>query len=186
MMDPVLPSPNAHAKLVRAMRIHRFLGVVPALFGFVLSDSVLAEEFLPFPENSSIVLAVVADGVQIYESKPNPAGGFQWSLKAPDAELKNLSGEVLGKHGAGPSWTLNDGSSVVGSVPALKNLVAPKSIPWLLVAVKSRSGSGILDKVDYVMRVATEDGAAPVEPPKAESETVKVKYHAIYMFLHKG
>jgi len=185
MIDPLLPFPNAHAKVVREMRIHRLLGVVLALSGLALADSVLAEEFLSFPEKSSIVLAAVADGVQIYESKPNPAGGFQWSLKAPEAELKNLSGEVLGKHGAGPSWTLNDGSSIVGSVPALKNLAAPKSIPWLLIAVKSRSGSGILDKVDYVMRVATEDGAAPAEPPKAEGETVRVKYHALYMFLHK-
>src|SRR5258708_8189718 len=96
MMDPVLPSPNAHAKLVRAMRIHRFLGVVLALFGFVLSDSVLAEEFLPFPENSSIVLAVVSSGVQIYESKPNPAGGFHGVLKVPVAQLKNLSVAFLG------------------------------------------------------------------------------------------
>jgi hypothetical protein len=55
----------------------------------------------------------------------------------------------------------------------------------LLLAVKSKSGSGILDTVDYVIRVATEGGAAPAEPPKAEGETVKVKYHAIYLFLHK-
>jgi hypothetical protein len=55
-----------------------------------------------------------------------------------------------------------------------------------LVAVKARSGSGILDKVDYVMRVATEGGVAPAEPPKTQGETAKEKYHAIYLFLHKG
>ena len=33
------------------------------------------------PENCAIVLAVAAEGEQIYESKPNPAGGFQWSLE---------------------------------------------------------------------------------------------------------
>jgi len=157
-----------------------------ALFGFALYHSASAEEFLSLPENSSIVLALVADGVQIYESKPNPAGGFQWSLKAPEAELKNATGEILGKHGAGPSWTLNDGSSIVGSVPPLKNLAARASIPWLLLAVKSRSGSGILDQVDYVMRVGTEGGVAPAEPPKTASETAKAKYHAFYLFLHKG
>src|SRR5258708_28940986 len=111
------------------MRIHRFSGVVLVLSCLALSDSVLAEEFLSFPENSSIVLALVADGVQIYESKPNPAGGFQWSLKAPEAELKNMAGEILGKHGAGPSWTLNDSSSIVGTVPPVKNLPAPAGIP---------------------------------------------------------
>lgn len=181
-----LPLVNARAKLGRAMRIHKSLVAMVALFGFALYQSASAEEFLPFPENSSIVLALVADGVQIYESKPNPAGGFQWSLKAPEAELKNAAGEILGKHGAGPSWTLNDSSSIVGTVPPLKNLAAPAGIPWLLVAVKAKSGSGTLDKVDYVMRVATEGGVAPAEPPKTQDETAKAKYHAIYLFLHKG
>jgi Protein of unknown function (DUF3455) len=181
-----LPSPQAHAKLSRAMRIHKSWSAMLPLFGFALCSSVFGEEFLPCPENSSIVVAVVADGAQIYESKPIPGGGFVWSLKAPEAELKSLSGEILGKHGAGPSWTFNDGSSVVGNVPPLKNLAAPQSIPWLSIAVKSKSGSGILDQVDYVMRVATEGGVAPTEPPKAEGETVKVRYHAIYLFLHKG
>jgi hypothetical protein len=92
----------------------------------------------------------------------------------------------LGKHGAGPSWTLNDGSSIVASLPPLKNLASPKSVPWLLLAVKSKSGSGILEKVDYVARVATEGGAAPADPPKAEGEIIKVKYQAIYLFLHKA
>jgi hypothetical protein len=106
-------------------------------------------------------------------------------LKAPEAELKSSTGEILGKHGAGPSWTLNDGSSIVGNIPPLKNSPASAGIPWLLVAVKSKSGSGILNQVDYVMRVATEGGVAPVEPPKGEGETVKIKYHAVYLFLHR-
>jgi hypothetical protein len=168
------------------MKIHRTLGITLALYGFALCHSALAEEFLPCPENSSIVMALIGDGVQIYESKPNSSGGFEWSLKAPEAELKSLTGEIRGQHGAGPSWTLNDGSSIVGTVPPIKNLAAPAGIPWLLVAVKSKSGSGVLDKVDYVMRVATEGGVAPVEPPKAKEETVKIKYHAVYLFLHKA
>jgi hypothetical protein len=62
-------------------------------------------------ENSVIVLAVAAEGVLIYESEPTSAGGFQWSLKVPQAELKSTSGEVLGKDGAGPSLTLNDAAA---------------------------------------------------------------------------
>ena len=83
----------------------------------VIRYSAFAEEFLGLPENSAIVLAAAADGVQIYESKPNPLGGFRWSLKAPEAELTSLSGEIVGSDGAGPSWTLNDGSSIVASLP---------------------------------------------------------------------
>jgi Protein of unknown function (DUF3455) len=168
------------------MKNHERLATTLALSFFAFSHPAWAQQSLPCPENSAIVLALVADGVQIYESKPNSSGGFQWSLKAPEAELKSLTGDIVGKHGAGPSWTLNDGSSVVGSVPALKNSAASAGIPWLLVAVKSKSGSGILNQVDYVMRVATEGGMAPAEPPKAEGETAKIKYRAVYLFLHKA
>jgi Protein of unknown function (DUF3455) len=181
-----LPLPIVHGKLEPAMRIQIQWGAVLVPFFSIICHSAFAEEFLPFPADSSIVLAATADGVQIYESKPNPSGGFQWSLKAPEAELKNVSGEILGKHGAGPSWTLNDGSSIVASLPPLKNLASSKSVPWLLLAVKSKSGSGILEKVDYVVRVATEGGAAPADPPQAEGQIVKVKYQAIYLFLHKA
>jgi hypothetical protein len=165
--------------------IRRSLGL--ALIFLAVQQSAFAEDFsgIPVPENSAVVLAVASEGVQIYESKPNPSGGIQWSLKAPEAELKSASGEVLGKHTGGPSWTLNDGSGIVGSLPPLKNVAAPGSIPWLLLAVKSKSGSGTLDKVDYVMRVATEGGVAPTDVPRAEGVTVRVKYHAIYIFLRK-
>jgi hypothetical protein len=157
------------------------------LIFLAFQHSAFSEEFsgIAEPENCAIVLAVFAEGVQIYESKPNPAGGFQWSLKAPEAQLKSASGQVLGTHGAGPSWTLNDGSSIVGSVPPLKNVAAPESIPWLLIAAKSKTGSGTLDKVDYVLRGATEGGVAPTEPPKVEGATARVKYHAIYIFLRR-
>jgi hypothetical protein len=149
--------------------------------------SVFSEEFsgIAEPENCAIVLTVAAEGFQIYKSEPNPTGGLQWSLKAPEAQLKSASGQVLGKHGAGPSWTLNDGSSILGSLPPLKNVAASGSIPWLLIAVKSKSGSGTLDNVDYVLRVATDGGLAPTEPPKVEGATAKVKYYAIYIFLRR-
>jgi len=99
--------------------------------------------------------------------------------------LKSASGQVLGKHGAGPSWTLNDGSSIVGDLPPSKNVAVYGTIPWLLIAVKSKSGSGTLDKVDYVLRVATDGGVAPVEPPNVDGATARVKYHAIYIFLRR-
>jgi uncharacterized protein DUF3455 len=167
------------------MRHHLVSSFGLTLIFFAFQQPVFSEEFsgITLPENSAIVLAVAAEGVQIYESKQNPGGGFQWSLKAPEAQLKSASGEVVGKHGAGPSWTLNDGSSIVGGLPPLKTVAAPGSVPWLLIAVKSKSGSGILDKVDYVMRVATDGGVAPSEPPNGEGATARVKYHAVYIFL---
>jgi hypothetical protein len=64
-------------------------------------------------------------------------------------------------------------------------VAAPESIPWLLIAVKSKTGSGTLDKADYVLRVATDGGVAPTEPPNVEGATARVKYHAIYIFLRR-
>ena len=98
------------------MRYHLILSCELTLIFLACQLPVFSEEFsgISLPENTAIVLAVTAEGVQIYESKQKPGGGFQWTLKAPDAQLKSAAGEVLGKHGAGPSWTLNDGSSIVG------------------------------------------------------------------------
>jgi hypothetical protein len=67
----------------------------------------------------------------------------------------------------------------------LKSVAASGSIPWLLIAVKSKSGSGTLDKVDNVLRGATDGGAAPTEPPNGEGATARVKYRAIYIFLRR-
>jgi hypothetical protein len=169
------------------MRPHVISSFGLTLIFFAFQQPVFSQGFseISLPENTAIVLAVAAEGVQIYESKQNPAGSFQWSLQAPEAQLKSASGEVLGKHGAGPSWALNDGSSIVGDLPPLKTAAVPGSIPWLLIAVKSKSGSGILEMVDYVLRVATDGGAAPSEPPNVEGATARVKYHAIYIFLSR-
>jgi hypothetical protein len=60
-------------------------------------------EGIALPHASRLLYAANAEGVQIYESKPAPAGGFQWVLKAPEATLKTLAGETFAKHGAGPS-----------------------------------------------------------------------------------
>ena len=41
-------------------------------------------------------------------------GKFAWTLKAPDAELKDRKDKVIGQHSAGPTWKLKDGSEVTG------------------------------------------------------------------------
>jgi uncharacterized protein DUF3455 len=156
-------------------------------FGMRFAASATEFQGVPLPENTSIVLSVVGEGVQIYESKVNSAGACEWTLKAPEAQLKSLSGEVLGKHYGGPTWSLNDGSHLVGNLPPLKTVNAPdgRNIPWLLVTPKTRSDAGLLSTVDYVARIATSGGVAPEEPPKGPSDTARVEYRATYLFLRK-
>jgi len=172
------------------MKINRLWILLLGFTCFALCGSSLAQEpqgiFLP--ENSRLVWAVVGEGVQIYDAKSNPAGGYKWVLKGPEAELKDISGKLVGKHFAGPGWSANDGSEIEGALPPLTTWTSDraKNIAWLLVAVKSRSGAGVLDKVDYVVRISTEGGVPPDELPASERETARVNYRAIYLFLQKA
>jgi Protein of unknown function (DUF3455) len=145
-------------------------------------------EGITLPQGSRLLFAATAEGVQIYESKAAPAGGFQWALKAPEATLKTLAGETFAKHGAGPSWIANDGSKIVGKLPPLTSIKPKdgKNIPWLLVATESQGSVGILSSVKYVVRIDTAGGTAPAEPPTAADQTAKVAYHATYLFLAGG
>jgi hypothetical protein len=164
------------------------LRCVVLLACFVARPQFAAEERfsgLPVPDHTALVGAVIADGVQIYEGKGSKTGGFQWELKGPKARLTTTSGESFGHHDLGPTWTANDGSQVAGAV--VEKVDAPKrdGIPWVLLTVKSKTGSGVLSDVDYVLRVGTAGGNPPAEAPSHEGETRQVPYHACYLFLKK-
>jgi len=42
--------------------------------------------------------------------------------------------------------------------------------------------TGIFADVDYIQRIATKGGKAPLTPPANLSETISVKYKAVYRF----
>jgi hypothetical protein len=42
----------------------------------------------------------------------------KWTLKAPEADLFDANGRAIGRHYAGPTWELMDGSEVVGKFKA--------------------------------------------------------------------
>src|SRR5271165_820311 len=66
------------------------------------------------PAGEEVVLLTHASGSQIYVCQAAPDGQPAWTLKAPDAELRDAQGAVIGSHFAGPAWKLNDGSEVTG------------------------------------------------------------------------
>ncbi len=84
--------------LVRKMKINTLWILLLGFTCFAFCGSSLAQEpqgiFLP--ENSRLVWAVVGEGVQIYDAKSNPAGGYKWALKGPEAELKEYLASLLG------------------------------------------------------------------------------------------
>ena len=137
------------------------------------------------PAGVQPVLSVRASGSQIYACQAGADGKFSWTLKAPEAELKDRRDKVVGQHAAGPTWKLNDGSEVAGKAAAHVDALDPESVPWLLVNVTSNSGKGALAKVTTIQRVHTHGGM----PPSAgcdeshKGEESKSSYTADYYFF---
>ena len=110
------------------------------------------------PAGVEPVLSVRASGSQIYTCQAGADGKFAWTLKGPDAELKDRKDKIIGQHSAGPKWTLKDGSEVTGKAAAHVDALDADSVPWLLVNVTSNSGKGALAKVTTIQRVHTHGG----------------------------
>jgi uncharacterized protein DUF3455 len=110
------------------------------------------------PAGLEPVLFVHASGSQIYTCQADTDGKFNWTLKAPDAELKDRKDKVIGQHSAGPTWKLKDGSEVTGKAAAHVDSLDADSIPWLLVNVVNNAGKGALANVTAIQRVHTHGG----------------------------
>jgi hypothetical protein len=142
------------------------------------------------PADEELVLMARATGFQIYVCRPDANGKPAWTLKAPDAELFDERGKLIGKHFGGPTWQLNDGSQVIGKMAAKADAPDRKAIPWLLVTVTGHSGSGKLSGVTSIQRVNTVSGLAPESLPPAAAECsessgeveFKSSYSADYYF----
>jgi len=140
---------------------------------------------LKAPEGAVPELMVEAKGVQIYVCGKNPAGAWAWNFKAPEAALSDTKMKPLGKHYAGPSWEGLDGGKVMGAVKANMPAPAAGAIPWLLLDIKSREGTGAFTDAKAIVRLNTSGGAAPgpgCDEAHAGSES-RVPYTATYLFL---
>jgi hypothetical protein len=137
------------------------------------------------PDGEELALVAHATGFQVYVCRPDAEGKPAWTLKAPDAQLFDQQGNVIGKHFAGPTWQHNDGSEITGRMVAKVDAPGPKSIPWLLLTVTGHSGSGILSRVKTIQRVHTVGGLAPPASECSQSSgevEFKSPYSADYYF----
>ncbi len=138
------------------------------------------------PVGQVLALAARGTGVQIYQckaAKEDPAQ-FAWTLKAPEADLKDLSGKSVGKHYAGPTWEASDGSKVIGEVVAKRDAPDPAAIPWLLLRAKSTSGSGLFSAIASIQRLQTSGGGTPAQKcdSSQSGKESRVPYSAVYRF----
>jgi hypothetical protein len=137
------------------------------------------------PAGLEPVLFVHASGSQIYSCDAGTDGKFAWTLKAPEADLKDRKDKVIGQHSAGPTWTLKDGSQVTGKTAARVNSLDSESVPWLLVDVSTNSGKGALANVTKIQRVHTHGGMPPDYgcDVSHKGDETKSKYTADYYFF---
>lgn len=157
---------------------------VLVLFAGALAAAV-PEKLTPNADEKKVV-QVHGVGDQIYSCQ-NTNGTFNWTLKAPDAQLFSAENQVVGRHFAGPTWEWNDKSSVVGRVAA--NVPSPESssIPWLLLTVLRHEGTGYLDAITSIQRINTKGGKAPAEGCETShvGEEKRIHYEADYVFYAK-
>jgi hypothetical protein len=139
---------------------------------------------LAVPASLELVLSAHAAGSQIYTCVPGVDGKFAWTLNAPDADLRDRDGKLIGHHSGGPTWKLNDGSIVSGKAAAHVDSPDADSIPWLLVNVTSHAGKGLLTKMTTIQRLHTHGGKPPAtgcDEAHKGAET-KSSYTADYYF----
>jgi hypothetical protein len=133
-----------------------------------------------------VLFRLRGEGVQIYVGAQQE-GRLQWVLQAPQADLLDYrTGEKVGTHGAGPTWTAAaDGSVLKGTKVAAADAPEADAVPWLLLATKAENG-GRFANVTHIQRVDTWGGRAPGTPPAQVGETRQVRYEATYLLLGDG
>jgi hypothetical protein len=138
------------------------------------------------PAGHKVAMETVGMGDITYECrvKANMPGQHEWVFVGPDAKLMDRSGKQIGKYYGPPAtWESMDGSKLT----ATQLSVAPGmagSIPLQLVKGNPAMGTGAMQGVTYIQRVATKGGVAPASTCDASTMGTKqvVKYQADYIF----
>jgi hypothetical protein len=132
-------------------------------------------------------MVVSAKGVQIYECRVKAGSGeVDWVFVAPEADLYDVRGRSVGRHGAGPFWELADGSAVRASVKERAEAPIAGAIPWLLLAATKPYGvHGRLTNVTSIQRLNTTGGIAPASgcDRTTVGSPARVAYTADYVFF---
>ncbi len=171
-------------RCIRLPAVRMALGAALAAAATIASAAEDIPLEIAVPAGEQLVLRAHADGVQIYTCTVIGAVA-QWTLKGPEAQLRDTKGAVVVHHSAGPTWKHLDGSEITGKAVAHADAPDRHSIPWLLLGVVGHGGAGTLAHVTHVQRIHTHDGQAP---PPAQCDAAKqgtetrVTYSADYLF----
>jgi hypothetical protein len=151
-----------------------------ALFAAALSAAIGQGSSAIAAADELLVATLHAEGAQVYECKSDATGTLVWQFREPIATLVQ-NGRTVGRHYAGPSWELDDGSAVVAKVTARAPGRTAQDIPILWLEVLSHRGQGRLFEVTSVERINTKGGVAN-GPCGTAGELLSVPYSADYAF----
>lgn len=179
---PASSVPPASAEPALLSDVAKAAGAKPPL---VPCPSQVPEALNP-PATATLVMALPADGVQVYTcSSAKPGEAPAWALTAPHA-LLGAGKDVVGTHFAGPTWQGLDGSAVKGAKLAAADAPNASAIPWLLLsATPAHEGSeGSFTNVTFIQRLDTQGGKAPASGCDVGhvGAQVLVPYKAKYYF----
>ena len=101
-----------------------------------------------------------ANGVHVYECRPNLNGGFQWVFANPDATLTDGTSARAVQVTPNTFEGSTDRSVVSGRVRAVAG-AGGDNLPWMLLSARSTADTGLFAGVTSVQRVNTTGGVAP-------------------------
>jgi hypothetical protein len=160
---------------------------IAASENLVIPASVAVPENLP--NGNTRVATYYAVGVQKYKARIKAGSdpvAYEWVFVAPQADLYDITNAKIGTHGAGPFWEISSADSIFAqhfSPARTAPSPDPESIDWLLLKPKAGTiPTGIFADVDYIQRIATKGGKAPLTAPTSLTQTADVKYKTVYRF----
>jgi len=138
------------------------------------------------PAGHQVAMESVATGELTYECRDKAAmpGTTEWAFVGPKATLADRAGKPAGTYYGPPAtWEAKDGSKVSGTQVAVAPS-GPGNIPYQLVKANPVMGSGAMQGVSYIQRVALNGGAAPATgcTPETKGQRTVVPYQGDYIF----
>jgi len=132
-------------------------------------------------EDQQPVLRFAARGVQVFRCEQRE-GSFGWWFRLPEAELVDVKGAVVARHGSDFSFEHVDGSRLLGKVLASDAAPRDSDLRWLLLSTRS-FGQGAFTGITYVQRVNTGGGMPPPRcEPKQLNQLLRVDFTAEFVF----
>jgi hypothetical protein len=174
-------------RAIRAARPSR-AAIAVIVAGATFATAALAATELPeaisAAPGETLIATIHAEGAQVYECKTDPAGKLAWQFREPIATLL-VDGKTVGRHFAGPTWELEDGSAVSGKVAGRAAGASAADIPLLKLSVTSQRDRGMLVGVTTIQRLNTKGGVAEGACERTGA-MLSVPYSADYAFYKKS